>query len=120
MIVLDAVDAVTMLGKCFANGGGAGEGGNITSGRDGGESKAPDSVGSGGQGGAITGGDGGNGGVGTTGSSPGNDGVKGNQQTGGDGGGGGGGGGVGVIKVFAASQSGTGDLTKVAPPPTPN
>ena len=117
MIALDAVDSVTLQGKCFANGGGAGEGGSFNNGRDGGESKAPDSAGTGGQGGSVTGGDGGNGGFGTTGSLPGSNGTKGNPQTG-DGGGGGGGGGVGIIKVFATAQSGTDDPTKIAPLPS--
>lgn len=107
-------------GTPSGGGGGHGtfEGANVNSGRNGGESTAPDSAGSGGQGGAVTGGDGGNGGFGTTGSLPGENGANGNQQAGQDGAGGGGGGGGGIIKVYADEQSGTDDLSKVAPPPS--
>jgi hypothetical protein len=117
MIVLDAA-TVTTPGKCYANGGGGGEGANLRDGRSGGESKAPDQVGGGGAGASSTGGDGGNGGFGATGSLPGGPGGRADNQHGGDGGGGGGGGGVGIILVYSDDQSGTDDLTRVAPAPT--
>jgi len=116
MIVLDAMGAVTLDGKCFANGGGGGGGANVNNGHDGSESSAPDQVGGGGAGGESTGGAGGAGAFGTTGSLPGGTGLRGNRQTGEDGAGGAGGGGAGVIMVFAATQTGTNDATKLAPP----
>ena len=116
MIVLDA-STVNTPGKCFANGGGGGEGANLTNGRDGGESKAPNQVADGGKGGPAPGGDGGDGGFGATDGLSGTNGTTGAPGGQDDGGGGGGGGGVGIIKVFADQQSGTTDPSKVAPSP---
>lgn len=117
MIVLDAT-TVNTSGRCFANGGGAGEGANFFPGRDGNESSSPSSAGGGGSGGTFGGGNGGDGGFGVTGARGGNPGNDASGLQGGPGGGGGGGGGVGVIKVFAATQQNTTDLTKVSPPPS--
>ncbi|HET7503063.1 MAG TPA: hypothetical protein VFK02_18710 [Kofleriaceae bacterium] len=111
MIVLEA-GAVNTPGKCFANGGGGGEGATTSDGGDGHESIAPDTAGDGGIGGADRGGDGGHGAFGTTGSAPGGNGSA------NSGGGGAGGGGAGVIKVIAPMQSNTGDTTKLAPRPS--
>ncbi|HEU4729863.1 MAG TPA: hypothetical protein VFT22_18330 [Kofleriaceae bacterium] len=115
MIVLEA-GTVTIPGKCFANGGGGGEGAGFSGGRDGGESPAPSEAGDGASGGSRTGGDGGGGAFGTTGSAGGGTGSR--SRSDGDGGGGGGGGGAGVIKVVAPSQTSTSDATKIAPLPT--
>jgi hypothetical protein len=117
MIVLES-PSVKVPGQCFANGGGAGEGG-AASNRDGAvgrESTGPDKVGTGGRAGSI-GGDGGDGAFAATGAtSGGNGGAR--AQPPDTGGGGGGAGGAGIIKVVAGSQEHTSETNHVAPPPT--
>jgi len=117
MIVLEA-PTVKVPGQCFANGGGAGEGG-ASSNRDGSigrESTGPDKVGAGGKAGSI-GGDGGNGAFAAMGATSGdNGGQRSNPPD--TGGGGAGGGGAGIIKVISGSQEHTNEAAHVAPPPS--
>lgn len=110
MIAFDAT-TVTIDGKCFANGGGGGEGSERSSGRDGGESTAPDNKAPAG-GGGSSGGDGGDGALGSDGPQNGSNGAASSQTTGG--GGGGAGGSVGVIKIVAATKNLNGDLSPAA------
>jgi hypothetical protein len=116
MIVLEAA-TVKVTGQCFANGGGGGEGANAAADGDPGEaSPAPDRPGAGGQGGTMFGGDGGDSAFGKT--LGGVVGGVGESIGAAIGGGGGGGGSAGVIKVIAATQVGTAEIAKVAPPPS--
>jgi len=109
MIAFDG-DTVTLAGKCFANGGGGAEGSGHDTGRDGGESTAPDTKArGGGSNSGNSGGDGGDGAGNGDGASPGNAGAAGPMGTGT--GGGGAGGGAGVIKIVAAHQTVGGGLS---------